>query len=224
MQSARHKSGCPCPCFIQEILYISGIVVLGEINGDSFYLRRRRWRSGRSELTLHVGGSDMTAQSAADTQREVSACQSQRRDSFDDFSLGGHANHTLFHAMCICSLNHFLGVDSKLGVSSCTYHPMGPMDCYGRQKLTFQCVTLSTLMSRVSNFRPNAHLRKAYCCAGVCAMLRFPCTTQALLTLLSPLDIWIAATAAARSKQRILSKAAENLELVAAVRWVSTDY
>ncbi|CDJ53119.1 hypothetical protein, conserved [Eimeria brunetti] len=41
---------------------------------------------------------------------------------------------------------------------------------------------------------------------------------EALLTLLLPLDVWIGATGVVRSKQRTLSKAAEALDLVAAVR------
>ncbi|CDJ33230.1 uncharacterized protein EMH_0052900 [Eimeria mitis] len=97
------------PCLSAEDRFAS-VELEGEINGESFCVRRRRWRSGRSELTLQVGGRDMTAQSAADTQRE------------------------------------------------------------------------------------------------------------ALLTLLLPLDIWTAATGAVRTKQRMLSKAAESLDLVAAVR------
>lgn len=46
-------------------------MLAGELNGEPLIVRRRRWRSGRSELTLHVGGRNMTGQSAVDTQREV---------------------------------------------------------------------------------------------------------------------------------------------------------
>ncbi|CDI84406.1 hypothetical protein, conserved [Eimeria praecox] len=117
----------------------------GAINGQSFYLRRRRWRSGRSELTLHVGGKDMTAQSAADTQRELELLFGGRLKAWSQFIyLSSH------------------GADGLLGTSEASF--------------------------------------------------------SALLTLLFPLDVWIAATAAVRSKQRILSKAAEALDLVAAVR------
>lgn len=49
----------------------------------------------------------------------------------------------------------------------------------------------------------------------------YSCNAQALLSLLFPLDIWTAATAAARVKQRVLSKAAEALDHVAAIRWVA---
>lgn len=55
-----------------------GRMLAGELSGESFFLRRRRWRSGQSELTLRIGSTDATGQSAVDTQREVVGCHRRR--------------------------------------------------------------------------------------------------------------------------------------------------
>lgn len=57
--------------------------------------------------------------------------------------------------------------------------------------------------------------RHAVNASSLCTVL----LSQMLLTLLVPLDVWAAATAAVRVKQRALAKAADTLDLVAMVRW-----
>ncbi|OEH79272.1 smc domain-containing protein [Cyclospora cayetanensis] len=134
----------PAPSHKTEERFAS-VEIEGDLNGESFILRRKRWRSGRSELSLRIGGRDATGQSVVDTQRELEALFGGRLKAWSQF---------LYLAS--------QGADGLLRTSEATF--------------------------------------------------------SMLMTLLVPLDIWTRATAAARLKQRALCKAAEALDLVAAVR------
>ncbi|XP_026192558.1 uncharacterized protein LOC34620864 [Cyclospora cayetanensis] len=74
----------PAPSHKTEERFAS-VEIEGDLNGESFILRRKRWRSGRSELSLRIGGRDATGQSVVDTQRELEALFGGRLKAWSQF-------------------------------------------------------------------------------------------------------------------------------------------